>query len=347
MYTLIIAAAAMLLSWALTALVLRALLHARRFAEPTERGMHQRAVPVGGGVAIMAALAVLWPLTTWPLARADQIALGCAIGLSLISWIDDRHPLWPLTRLVVQALAVAIALTTLPDAFRFAPAMPFWLERIALAAAWVWMINLFNFMDGIDGLAAAETITVGLGVVALAMFTSQTGSFVPLAALLAGAAAGYLIWNWHPARIFMGDAGSIPIGFLSGWLLLALVQRGYWAAALILPLYFLVDATWTLLKRVVRGETPWHPHREHAYQQAVLGGLSHDAVVYRVFTANVLLVGLSLVSVRYPWPAIALASVVVLALINILTSVDARGAQSTRSTSDDTPAEQLPSHEPR
>jgi UDP-N-acetylmuramyl pentapeptide phosphotransferase/UDP-N-acetylglucosamine-1-phosphate transferase len=304
-------------------------------------------VPVGGGVAIIATLAILWPLTAWPLPRADLIALGCAIGLGLVSWIDDRHPLWPLTRLAVQAVAVAIALTTLPDTLRFAPGLAPWAERLALGIAWVWMINLFNFMDGIDGLAGAETITVGIGILALGLVSNITGSFLPLAALLAGAAAGYLIWNWHPAKIFMGDAGSIPLGFLMGWLMLALAQRGYGAAALILPLYFLIDATWTLLKRIARGETPWKAHREHAYQRAVLGGLSHDAVVIRIVAVNVLLIGLALLSVRHPGPALALAALTVLSLISILYTVAASGVPVTEPASADMPVAQPPSHELR
>jgi UDP-N-acetylmuramyl pentapeptide phosphotransferase/UDP-N-acetylglucosamine-1-phosphate transferase len=304
-------------------------------------------VPVGGGVAIIAAIAILWPLTTWPLSRADQIALACAIGLGIVSWIDDRHPLWPLTRLAVQAVAVTIALTTLPETVRFVPSWAPWAERLVLGVAWIWMINLFNFMDGIDGLAGAETITIGLGIVVLALFASATGSFVSLAALMAGAAAGYLIWNWHPAKIFMGDAGSIPLGFLAGWLMLTLAQRGYWAAALILPLYFIIDATWTLLKRIAHGETPWQAHREHAYQRAVLSGLTHDGVVLRIIAANVLLVGLALLSVRHPGPALALAVLAVLSLMSILYTVAATGTPVTQPTSDDTPVEQQPSHEPR
>lgn len=352
MHGLIIAAAAMLLGWALTALLLRWLLRARRFAEPTERGLHDRAVPVGGGIAIIAAVAVLWPLTSWPLTRADAIILGSAAALSAISWIDDRHPLWPATRLAVQALAVAIALTTLPDQIRLAPMLPFWCERLALAGAWVWMINLFNFMDGIDGLAAVETIAIGLGVAALAAFAPPTltpaaGSFISLAAILAGATAGYLIWNWHPARIFMGDAGSIPIGFLTGWLMLSLAQRGFWAAALILPLYFIVDATWTLLRRIARGETPWHPHREHMYQRAVLGGLTHDAVTLRIAFANAVLIGLAVVSVRYPLPALVVAACVVLQLMAVLNTAAALTSRITPATSADTPAAPLPSHGPQ
>ena len=106
-----------------------------------------------------------------------------------------------------------------------------------------------------------------------------------------GAAIGFLVWNWSPARIFLGDVGSVPLGYVLGFLLLDLAIRGWWKIALILPLYFLADATITLARRLLRGERVWQAHREHFYQQAVRRGLGHAAVVKRVIAADLMLIG--------------------------------------------------------
>jgi UDP-N-acetylmuramyl pentapeptide phosphotransferase/UDP-N-acetylglucosamine-1-phosphate transferase len=113
----------------------------------------------------------------------------------------------------------------------------------------------------------------------------------------------------------MGDAGSIPLGLLLGWLMIDLACKGYWAAAVILPLYFAADATYTLSRRLLRGEKPWNPHREHFYQRAVMGGTSPADVVRRVSAVNVVLVGLALLSIAYPALALAGAFAAVAGLL--------------------------------
>ncbi len=128
-------------------------------------------------------------------------------------------------------------------------------------------------------------------------------------ALLAGA-LGFLWWNWHPARIFLGDVGSVPLGFLIGWLLLVLAKNGHWQAALILPLYYLADATITLIRRALRGEKVWQAHREHFYQQAVRRGLSHADVVRHVLALNLVLVLLA-VAATWGWGWVSLIGAVI------------------------------------
>jgi UDP-N-acetylmuramyl pentapeptide phosphotransferase/UDP-N-acetylglucosamine-1-phosphate transferase len=150
------------------------------------------------------------------------------------------------------------------------------------------------------------------------LVVAVAGLETPLASLglvLAAATAGYLFWNWHPAKVFMGDTGSIALGFLLGWLMIDLGLRGLWAAAVILPLYFVADATLTLVKRLARGEKPWQPHRQHAYQRAVLGGARPSAVVLRTAIANAALVGLAILSIAAPLLALIGAAGVVVALL--------------------------------
>src|SRR5262245_35504911 len=311
----LLAVVAAALSWALVGLYARAMTAARRLEAPNERSMHHVPVPVGGGIAIVATLVVLWPLWQGMPDKPQLLLLAGLVGRGTLSWLDDRHALSPTLRIGAQTLAVAACLASLPSEARVFPGMPVALERVLAGLAWLWFINLFNFMDGIDGLAGSEAVAIALGYLLLATQLEPHGPLSSLALIVAAAATGYLFWNWDPAKVFMGDAGSVPLGFLLGWLMLDLALHGHWAAALILPLYFVTDATITLFKRGIRGEKPWQPHREHFYQRAVLGGATPPGVVWRTVAANAALIALALASTRYPLPALAGAIAVVAVLI--------------------------------
>ena len=262
---------------------------------PNERSSHFDPTPRGGGIAVTISILLAWiALHKVGLVASSfvSIALGTSL-LALVSWIDDLRGLSPGMRLVAQGAAVTIGILVLPST---RSALEAWLGStlffVAAGLVWVWWINLFNFMDGIDGLAVSEAAAICSGLLLFALVGDGAD---PAAALLAagiiGAAIGFLVWNWSPARIFLGDVGSVPLGYLSGFLLLDLASRGRWKIVLILPLYFLADATITLLRRLLAGERVWEPHRQHFYQQAVRNGLPHSAVVKRVIAANLLLIG--------------------------------------------------------
>ena len=262
---------------------------------PNERSSHFDPTPRGGGIAVTISILLAWiALHKVGLVASSfvSIALGTSL-LAFVSWIDDLRGLSPGMRLVAQGAAVTIGILVLPST---RSALEAWLGStlffVAAGLVWVWWINLFNFMDGIDGLAVSEAAAICSGLLLFALVGDGAD---PAAALLAagiiGAAIGFLVWNWSPARIFLGDVGSVPLGYLSGFLLLDLASRGRWKIVLILPLYFLADATITLLRRLLAGERVWEPHRQHFYQQAVRNGLPHSAVVKRVIAANLLLIG--------------------------------------------------------
>jgi UDP-N-acetylmuramyl pentapeptide phosphotransferase/UDP-N-acetylglucosamine-1-phosphate transferase len=302
----LLAIAAAALSWSLIGLYARASLASRQLDKPNERSMHQVPVPVGAGLAIVATALVLWPLSQAAGDNTPVVLLGCLAGLAGLSWLDDRRPLSPVLRLGAQALAVAFCLASLPPQARVATALPLPLERLALGLGWLWFINLFNFMDGIDGLAGSEAVAIALGYLLLLTYLGIDEPLGRLALIIAAASAGYLLWNWHPAKVFMGDAGSISLGFLLGWLMIDLATKGYRSAAVILPLYFALDATITLFRRWLAGNKPWQAHREHFYQRAVLGGATPSGVVWRVGAANLALLLLALASVH--WPVLALGA---------------------------------------
>ena len=256
-------------------------------------------------------------LLTGTLGETRIIVVSAAV-LAGISFIDDIRYVPQLARLTAHVAAVALGLTLLPDAaLLFDGLLPYWVDRLATCVAWVWFINLFNFMDGIDGITSVETIAVagGLATALLIIASGEGGDWsraLP-AAVLAGAASGFLVLNWHPARLFLGDAGSVPLGYLLGWLLVwTACVAGLWWLALVLPLYYWADATTTLLARGAGGEKVWRAHRRHAYQVAVRAGASHAAVAGFIAIINVALVLLSLLAVvrLIPvWSTITLAVV--------------------------------------
>jgi UDP-N-acetylmuramyl pentapeptide phosphotransferase/UDP-N-acetylglucosamine-1-phosphate transferase len=262
---------------------------------PNERSSHDVPTPRGGGIAVVGTALLAW-LVLRQVGRVPPAILGISLGtvlLAIVCWIDDLRGLSPATRLAAQSAAVAIGLSALPATDNVLQA---WLGQVGYLAAtgllWIWWVNLFNFMDGIDGLGGSEAAAIGGGLLLFAAFGSGTDPATALlGAAILGGALGFLVWNWSPAQIFLGDIGSVPLGYLTGFLLIDLAARGHWKIALILPLYFIADATITLLRRLLRGERVWLPHRQHYYQQAVRRGLGHPAVVGRVIAADFLLIG--------------------------------------------------------
>src|SRR6185436_8470527 len=173
------------------------------------------------------------------------------------------------------------------------PSLPWWLERTFVLIGCVWFINLVNFMDGIDWMTVAELvpITAGLGIFGLMGALPQDVTVV--AAALFGAIVGFAPFNRPVARLFLGDVGSLPIGLLVAWMLYRLALDGGLAAALLLPLYYLADATITLFRRLMRRERVWEAHRTHFYQQATDRGLPVMRIAAHVLAVNIALAGLA------------------------------------------------------
>jgi UDP-N-acetylmuramyl pentapeptide phosphotransferase/UDP-N-acetylglucosamine-1-phosphate transferase len=272
-------------------------------ARPNARSSHKIPTPQGGGVAVVAAtlasvlagaaLAAVTPTTllaSWPLAAA--VVLLAATGAC-----DDifHIPIGP--RLVLQFVAVGLVLAALPDDTRVVPLLPWWIERAALLIGGVYIVNVVNFMDGIDWMTVAEVVPVTAGLCVLAWFGALPLRESIIAAALLGALAGFAPFNRPVAKLFLGDVGSLPIGLLLFWLLLQLALRGHVAAALLLPLYYLADATVTLGRRFAKGENVLQAHRSHFYQRATDLGFSVGDVVGRVFVVNLVLAALAVASV--------------------------------------------------
>jgi UDP-N-acetylmuramyl pentapeptide phosphotransferase/UDP-N-acetylglucosamine-1-phosphate transferase len=273
-------------------------------ARPNARSSHRAPTPQGGGVAVVVAtLVVAWgAVASSPAFLQGQggqlMAVTAAVLLLVvIGAIDDMHTLPEAARLVVQCLAVGAVIVALPDEFRVLPLAPWWIERSCFLVGGVWLVNLVNFMDGIDWMTVVEIVPVTGALVVLGLFGAIDLLPTLVAAALLGGVLGFAPFNKPVARLFLGDVGSLPLGLLLGWLLLQLAGRGYLAAALILPLYYLADATITLARRISRREPIWQAHRTHFYQRATDNGLTVAQIVTRVFLVNVALAVLALISV--------------------------------------------------
>ena len=256
------------------------------FDIPNQRSSHTRPTPKGGGLAI----AIVFGIIILVLVGWNQVApeeawfLLPGMSLALAGFMDDLVELGVLPRIGVQVVAVTCALWMLPTVpelpIPLLGAVPSWFAMALLATAWVWFINLYNFMAGIDGLAASEAVFVAL---ALAWFALDAGLYDDSMALLVlgSVIAGFLSINWSPARLFMGDAGSNFLGFMLAAFGVMLTLEGaitLWTL-LILLLVFVTDASCTLLKRMAAGLVWYHGHRSHAYQLVAAARQSHGVVV--------------------------------------------------------------------
>lgn len=250
---------------------------------PNARSSHKTPTPRGGGLAIAAVSLIGW-CALWGLGLLEThsaLALIVSSGLiATVGWVDDRRGLSAQVRLSVHLVAGLL--------------FSFWgLGQPLVLAAFstfflIWLTNIYNFMDGIDGIAAGEAVTVGMFLTLICILSGSTGIGLEFG-ILAAASLGFLIHNWQPAEIFMGDVGSGFLGFSFGALCL-LGSQSLKIFPLSVPLIllgvFIVDSGITLLRRTLRLQKVWHAHREHAYQHAVQNGHSHAKVSATALAIN-------------------------------------------------------------
>jgi len=306
-------------SFVATRLLLSVLIHYSIFDKPNERSSHTKPIPRGGGLAVILVSLGAWGFSLSEIFIVHLILFITTLSLGIISWIDDIRNLPASVRLISQFLAVGLVFLLMPtSSLYFHGFLPYWLDTFIAVFVWVWFINLFNFMDGIDGISAIEASSIGLGIFIL-MTLGAIGLTHGLLGLVIGASSiGFIWWNWQPARVFLGDVGSVPLGFLLGWLLLQILSTPHWPIAVILPLYYIADASITLGRRIWRSERVWRAHREHFYQQATARGLSHARVSLLICGTNTLLIGLSIFSMVQPLSALVCAFILVGGLLVIL-----------------------------
>ncbi len=306
-YTVVLVISAFVLSaictWGMRELM-KTLLPAR---SPNERDNHKMPTPRGGGVAVM--IAIIGFLTV---VNVDGYVLLALILLLTVSFADDLSSLSGSLRIAVHAVCALLLVSTFNHSFfiehlKMLPLLdvlhPYmhYVSVAITALALIWFMNLYNFMDGVDEITVVETVAISAGVGLVAFMQADISQNVGAEALIVIAAMlGFWMFNRHPATVFLGDSGSIPLGALLGWVLLHLASEGYWLVALLLPAYYIVDATLTLLWRMVSGQEFWKAHSQHAYQSVVKGGRPHRAATLPIAILNVGLIGLAFIALSQP-----------------------------------------------
>jgi UDP-N-acetylmuramyl pentapeptide phosphotransferase/UDP-N-acetylglucosamine-1-phosphate transferase len=295
-----VAGSVLLLSYGMTRYLCAVPATFAKLDHPNDRSLHAQPTPRTGGLAILGGgLAGILTMEGWQpagiafLTAADPVraqmwiwVLGLAVLLGAVSFWDDRTGLAPAIRLGLHGLAAIVAVAGAGLSIATVP-VPLGgiiaLGNLAVpltVLGLMWMANLYNFMDGMDGFAGGMTV-MGFGLLSYLAWVSESYDLAGLAMLIAASTGGFLCMNLPPAGIFMGDVGSVPLGFLAGALSLIGVRDGvfdFWVPLLIFS-PFIVDATVTLLRRLLRGVKVWQAHREHYYQRLVLAGWGHRTTV--------------------------------------------------------------------
>ena len=257
-----------------------------RFAldEPNARSLHETPVPRTGGIAVVAGAAVALAFGAAPV----WLPAALALALGAVSFLDDLYGLPAAARLLAHLGAAAALVWYILWPMGL-------LELAVLTLAVAWITNLYNFMDGSDGLAGGMSV-IGFGAYGLAAHLGGDAALAALCVGLAAASAGFLVYNFHPARIFLGDIGSIPLGFLAGALGIVGWRNDLWPLWFPVLVFgpFIADATVTLIKRAIRGARIWEAHRDHYYQRMVRAGLGHRATACIAYAAMIVCAGAAL-----------------------------------------------------
>jgi UDP-N-acetylmuramyl pentapeptide phosphotransferase/UDP-N-acetylglucosamine-1-phosphate transferase len=238
--------------------------------QPNARSLHARPVPRTGGMAVLLGAAVSLGFGAAEL----WLPMVLALLLAVLSFVDDLYGIPTAVRLTGHVAAAGLLVW-------YVLSPMYLLEMAVLLLALAWITNLYNFMDGADGLAGGMA-TIGFATYALAAHVSGEVALAALSTSLSAGAAAFLLHNHHPARIFLGDVGSIPLGFLAGALGVVGWRNDAWPLWFPVLVFgpFIADATITLVRRLVRGERVWQAHRQHYYQRMVLMGLGHRTTAW-------------------------------------------------------------------
>ena len=280
------------------------------------RSSHTTPTPRGGGLTFViptSLFALAWYAYAEVDAEHSTFILALILGssaLAVLGWLEDKHQLSSMMRLSIQLIIVGVMVWFMPPVFE--GLIGFWGDKILLVIAWVWFINLYNFMDGLNTYATAQSIFLCL---ALVLFASI---FKPVLLVLMGTCIGFIRVNITPAKIFMGDVGSLYLGALLGGVLLyqlSIDPSEYFFPLLTLTLVFTFDATYTLIARTLKGKKPWEAHKQHWYQRANQTGFSHEQVTARAIVINFILLIIAVLQWYTEWDVpLFMVALVILAI---------------------------------
>lgn len=309
-YIIIFFLSTILASALLTRILIPFMISIKAVDKPSARRAHKRVTPRGGGLAIVFAYCFFLPIFEYLAIGGfgySPIILQIFVPIALISFWDDIMGVNISLRLAIHILSSLLAVMWLvhPNLIMY-DNLPVYFDLIVGALAIATFLNIFNFMDGIDGLSASESIHLCLTIMLLCILRGEiinnVGFVKPTVLIIMGASIGFLIFNWHPAKIFLGDVGSISIGFLLGLCLIIVASSSghLFLACVIASLYYVADGGMTIMIRIANGEKVWQPHLKHFFQRAVKNGKTPKMVLIRIIRCNFFLMLLSLNSLYYP-----------------------------------------------
>jgi len=293
--------------------------------KPGQRRAHTTITPRGGGVAIVLTFAIcfviLHLLQNYSMEQAAYI-LTSLLLVAGISLLDDINYVPAIYRLIVHLIASAIVVYFLlwPRSL-FNHELPSYIDLITTVLGLGCFLNIYNFMDGIDGITSSESIHLSIVILLLCYLRyeviTHADLIVCIATLILGCTIGFIRYNWHPAKVFLGDVGSITLGFLLGLCLMLIASSGLrlFAACVIASSYYIADGGLTILIRLAKGEKIWLPHLNHFFQKAVRKGMSHNEITLKIAACNICLMLLSISALYFPVVSIILAGLLVVVVL--------------------------------
>lgn len=298
--------------------------------KPSYRRAHSRITPRGGGLAFVITFCLLLPMFEYfylgVLYNSGNI-ISIFAPIALVSFWDDVSDVPILFRLLIHLLCSVLAVMWIihPHKILHSEELSLNIDLIIGSFALLTFLNVYNFLDGIDGITVSESIHLSMTILILCFIKydiiPNVWTIITVACIVLGWSCGFILFNWQPAKIFIGDVGSISLGFILGVCLLTVASGSdrLFAACVISSLYYIADGGLTLLIRLVKGEKIWQPHLQHFFQKAVKKGLSHKVVVLRIIKCNFILMLLSIGSLFYPVVCIILSLLTV--IITLIRSV--------------------------
>lgn len=296
--------------------------------EPGMRRAHKKVTPRGGGLALVILFCFLFPL--WEYLQTNSFGYSITIlqiflPIAVISLWDDIIGISVSFRLFIHLLCSVLTIMWLVHPNKvLGEDVPILIDLCLATIALATFLNVYNFMDGIDGISASQSIHMSITILILCFLNSDTipniGFIVPTMFIILGWSVSFLIFNWQPAKIFLGDVGSISLGFLLGSCLLMIASSSLhlFLSCIITTLYYIADGGLTILIRLMNGEKIWQPHLNHFFQRAVRNGLSHSKVVKRIILCNICLMFCAIACVYYPITSTITALLVVVYTLNRL-----------------------------
>ena len=301
------------------------------FDKPNPRSSHSEPTPRGGGLAIVMSVLISClvfhsfnPIFGVDFEWQSGFILVVTFLLAVASFFDDLLSLSVSVRLSLQGF-LSLIVVFLVGPIPMGDVVPISVSIVLTAIVLMWLLNLYNFMDGIDGLAASETSVVCIVAAAILMGNNTQDSIVVMAIALGGSALGFLVWNWSPAKLFMGDSGSVFLGFTIGSLALFSVQETALSMSvwLILLATFTTDASYTLIRRLLAGQNIFYAHRSHGYQVLADRWGSHKKVTSLYMVINLFwLVPIAVIADNYPELAINAVAIAYIPLLAMMAKLD-------------------------